>query len=285
VVIGIPEDDRCKYRQRDDAAEIWPGRNQPAPQFRHGHQPDQNRRAEKQRSVFRQQRRADRGADREPPGAASGLQYLGEKEQDKAGGHQQRRVRRDDHGADRRHQCRIEQQRGGRSQAMAAEQDRSGAIDRPAHRQRQQDRHQPHAEFGVAGDHGAQPDHERDAGRMIVIAAGEMLRPHPVIGFVEGDRGRGRGHQPQRHQRQYRQNRAADEPHIVRAHCSFIACARRTVRTSRNSRPRPSARRQHRPATRSAPDRKLKMPRRHWRRARRRKPDKTTISPSGWQSP
>ncbi len=265
MVIGIPEDDRRKQRQRNEAAEIWPGRNQPAPQFGHRHQPDQDRRAEKQRGVFRQQRRTDRGADRKPPCAASGLQYLGEKEQDKARGHQQRRVRRDDHGADRRHQRDVEQERRGRSQAMAAEQDRGGAIHRPAHRQRQQDRHQPHAEFGVAGDHGAESDHQRDARRMIVIAAGEMLRPHPVIGFVEGDRRRGRGDQPQRHQRQYRQNRVADEPHIVRAHCSFIACARRTVRTSRNSTPRPSARPQHPPATRSAPDRRPKTPRRHWR--------------------
>ena len=41
-------------------------------------------------------------------------------------------------------------------------------------------------------------DHERDHRRMIVIAAGEILRPHPVIGFVEGHRREGGGDQPQR---------------------------------------------------------------------------------------
>ena len=67
VVIGIPEDDRRKQRQRNEPAEIRPGREQPAPQFGNADEPDQDRRAEKQRGVFRHQRRTDRGADREPP--------------------------------------------------------------------------------------------------------------------------------------------------------------------------------------------------------------------------
>ena len=164
LVIGVPENDRREDQKRNDAAEIRPGRDQPAPQFRHRHQPDQDRRTEKQRGVFRQQRSADRDADREPPRAASGLQYLGEKKQHEARGHQQRRIRRHDQGADRRHQRDVEQDGRGRRHPHAAEQDGGGAIHRTAHRQRQQDRHQPHAEFGVARDHGAETDHQRDAG-------------------------------------------------------------------------------------------------------------------------
>ena len=79
MVIGIPEDDRRKQRKRDEAAEIGPWRQQPAPQLRHADQPDQDRRAEEQRGVFRQQRRADGRADRKPPYAASGLQHFGER--------------------------------------------------------------------------------------------------------------------------------------------------------------------------------------------------------------
>ena len=51
----------------------------------------------------------------------------------------------------------------GRGHAPAAEQHGGGLIDRPAHRQRQQDRDQPHAELGIACDHRAEPDHHRDA--------------------------------------------------------------------------------------------------------------------------
>ena len=88
VVIGVPENDRRENRERDEPAEIRPGRQKPAPQFGNGRQPDQNRRAEKHRGVFRQQRGADRHADRKPPRAAPGLQHLGEKKQHEAGGHQ-----------------------------------------------------------------------------------------------------------------------------------------------------------------------------------------------------
>ena len=59
VVIGIPQDDRREHRKRNQPAEIEPGRDQPAPQLRNGDQPDQDRRPEEQRGVFRQQRRAD----------------------------------------------------------------------------------------------------------------------------------------------------------------------------------------------------------------------------------
>ena len=111
VMIGVPEDDRRKQRQRDEPAEIEPGRDQPAPQFGNGDQPDQDRRPEEQRGVFRQQRAAGGGADRQPPRAAAGLQHLGERKQHEAGSHQQRRVRRDDHGADRGHQRDVQKDR------------------------------------------------------------------------------------------------------------------------------------------------------------------------------
>jgi hypothetical protein len=52
VMIGIPQDHRGKYQERNQAAEIGPWRDQPAPQFWYAHQPDQDRRTEKQRGVF-----------------------------------------------------------------------------------------------------------------------------------------------------------------------------------------------------------------------------------------
>ena len=130
MVIGVPQDDRREHRQRDETAEIEPRRDQPAPQFRNGDQPDQDRRPEKQRGVFRQQRRASGDADREPPRAPPGLQHLGKRKQNKARGHQQRRIRRDDHGADRRHQRDVQQDRRGRGHPPAAEQ-YGGGLDTP----------------------------------------------------------------------------------------------------------------------------------------------------------
>ena len=188
------------------------------PQFGNGDQPDQDRRSEEQRGVFRQQRATGGGADRQPPHAAAGLQHLGERKQQEAGSHQERRVRRDDHGADRGHQRDVQKDRRRRGHAPAAEQDGGSLIDRPAHRQRQQDRNQPYAELGIACDQRAEPDHHRDHRRMIVIAAGEMLRPHPVIGFVEGDRRERRSDQTQRHQPQDRQTRVEGNPRLVRIH-------------------------------------------------------------------
>ena len=207
-----------KQQQRDEPAEIKPGRDQPVPQFGNGDQPDQDRRPEEQRGVFRQQRATGGGADRQPPHAVAGLQHLGERKQQEAGRHQERRVRRDDHGADRGHQRDVEKDRRRRGHAPAAEQDGGGLIDRPAHRQRQQDRKQPHAELAIACDQRAEPDHHRDHRRMIVIAAGKMLRPRPVIGFVEGDRRERRGNQAQRHQPQDRQTRVEGNPRLVRIH-------------------------------------------------------------------
>ena len=95
---------------------------------------------------------------------------------------------------------------------LAAEQNLRAAIHRKTHRQRQQDRHQPHAEFGIARDQRAEPDQDRDHRRMVVIAAGEMFRPGPVIGFVEGQRRVRRGDQPQRDQCQNGESRFADQP-------------------------------------------------------------------------
>ena len=207
-----------KQQERDEAAEIEPRRDQPAPQFGNGNQPDQDRRPKEQRGVFRQQRATGRGADRQPPRAASGLQYLGEREQQEARSHQQRRVRRHDHGADGGHQRDVQEKRRSRGHPPAAKQDERGLIHRPAHRQRQQDRHQPHAQFGIARNQGPEPDHHGDHRRMIVVTAGEMLRPHPVIGFVEGDRRVGGGDQAQRNQRQDRQRRVEGKPRLVRIH-------------------------------------------------------------------
>src|SRR5258708_7041416 len=146
--------------------------------------------------------------------------------------------------------------------------------------------------------------------REIVIAAGEIFRPEQVIGLVEGERRPARGGQPQRHQRQNRKSCVADEPRLVRAHgrltaCGpgladprlagprlvdsklgrFIACARRTVRTSRNSIPRPSARRPRPPSTRSAPHPKTRTPRRHWRAGRRCTRGRTARGRAGSRNP
>ena len=255
------------------------------PQFGNGDQPDQDRRSEEQRGVFRQQRATGGGADRQPPHAVAGLQHLGERKQQETGSHQQRRVRRNDHGADRGHQRDVQKDRRRGGHAPAAEQDRGSLIDRPAHRQRQQDRDQPYAELGIACDQRAEPDHHRDHRRMIVIAAGKMLRPHPVIGFVEGDRRERRSNQAQRNEPQDRQTRVEGNPRLVGAHFPVIACARRTVRTWRSSRPRPSARRQALRATRSAPGRRPRTRRRHWRAVRRRRRDRTATGRAGSQIP
>ena len=46
VMFGIPQDDRRKQAERDQAAEIEPRRDQPVPQFRNHDQPDQDCRPE-----------------------------------------------------------------------------------------------------------------------------------------------------------------------------------------------------------------------------------------------
>ncbi|MGY4287632.1 hypothetical protein ACVWXO_006852 [Bradyrhizobium sp. LM2.7] len=273
LMVRIPEDHRRKQRQGNKAAEIGPGREEPAPQLRHRREPDQDRRPEEHCGVFRQQRRTDGDADGQPPGAAAGLQHLGEKEQHEARGDKQRRVGRHDQRTDRSQQRHVEQDGAGRGDARAAEQDRGRAIDRIAHRQRQQDRHQANAELGIAGDHGAGADHVGNHRRMVVVAARQVLRPHPVVGFVERDR-RERGRdEPQADQRKDHQRGIADDPRVSSAHGQLprraISCARRTVRTSRNSTPRPSAHRPCRPATRSAPGHRPRRRHRHWQADRR----------------
>ncbi|MHC2312259.1 hypothetical protein ACVIJ1_008729 [Bradyrhizobium elkanii] len=52
VVIGIPQDDGAEQAGRNQAAEIEPGREKPAPQLRHRRKPDQDRRTKEQRGVF-----------------------------------------------------------------------------------------------------------------------------------------------------------------------------------------------------------------------------------------
>ena len=215
LVIGVPEQHGGEHGKRHQGAEIGPKRDQPAPHFWDGYEPDQDRRAKEHRGVFRKQCGTDGRADRKPPRATAGLEQLGAEQQHEAGGDQQRRVRRHDHGADRGHQRDVEQKRRGRSDPHAAEQDLGGPIDRVAHGKREQDRDQPHAELGVAGDQSAGADHQRDHRRMVVIAAGKMLRPHPVIGFVEGDRRHRTGDQPQADERCDGQPDVADQPRII----------------------------------------------------------------------
>ncbi len=269
VVLGVPDQHRRKDRKGEKPAEIGPWREQPGALLRHNQEPDQDRRPEEQRAVFRQQRKADRGADRKPPRPSGGFQHLGERKQHETCGNQQRRVRRHDQRADGRHQRDIEQDRRGCRHPHAAEQDRGRAIHRVAHRQREQDRDQPDAEGRIARDVSTGADHQRDHRRMIVIAPGQRLRPHPVIGFVEGQRRDRGGHQPQHHECYDRQPGVADETRIGSRHRAPTACARRTGPTWRSSRPRPSARRPRPPATRSAPGRRPRTPRRHWRTGRR----------------
>ncbi len=218
MMIGVPENDGRKDDQRRQPPEIKPKREQPSPQPGNADQPDQDRRPKKHRGVFRQQCRARGGADREPPRAAATFQHLGEKKQHKAGRDQQGRIRRYDKRADRRHQGDVQKYGGIGRDALTAEQDFGRAIDGVAHRQREQDRHQSHAKLGIAGDHGAETDHERNARRMIVIAESEILRPDPVIGFVEGERRPGRSNQPQRHQRRHDQRCVADQPIVSKVH-------------------------------------------------------------------
>ena len=53
---------------------------------------------------------------------------------------------------------------------------------------------------------------------MIVVATGKMLRPHPVVGFVEGDRRERRGYQAQANEPQDRKTRVEGNPRLVGIH-------------------------------------------------------------------
>ena len=217
-MIRIPQDHRREDRESEDAAEIRPWRRQPAALVFHQQKPQQNLRAEEQRGVFREQPASHRNADCEPPHATARLPHLGETKENEARRHHQWRVRRHDGGADRRHQRRIEEDSRRRRDARVIEQDPGGAIDRPAHRQREQDRDQPHTELRIAGDHDAQADHHGDHRGVIVVTARKMFRPSPVIGFVEGQRRDGRSNQAKHHKRGHGDDRAANQLRLRGSH-------------------------------------------------------------------
>ncbi len=118
-----------------------------------------------------------------PPAPITGHEHLGEKEQDECGSYHQRRVRGDDQGSGGDHQGQIEENCG-QCCYMPAKEHFRRTKHRPRHGQRKQYGDEPHPQFAVAGKHGVGADHEGDRRRVIVIAAGQMLRPQPVIGLV-----------------------------------------------------------------------------------------------------
>ena len=202
-MLGVPENDGGKQQQRDQAAEIEPRRDQPVSQSgqrrpaRSGSPARRTARCISTASRSRRRRRPPATTRRVPVCSTLASANSRKLEATSSGASGVTIMvptaaisvmfsRIADEAATRRLPNRI----GG------------GLIDRPAHRQRQQDRDQPHAELGIARDQRAEPDHHRDHRRMIVVAAGEMLRPHPVIGFVEGDRRECRGDQAQRRRAQ-----------------------------------------------------------------------------------
>ena len=207
-------------------------------------------------------RRKPRGhARRDPPLAVAGLSELREHVEQHRRRCDLRRIgRRHQHlHADHRH--RVEDERRQRAGMLAFQKDRARTPDRNRGNDRQQQRNEPHTETRVAEDRRAGADDEGHQRRMVVIAPGKILRPLPVIGFVERERrhrGNDTAHDDQRGKKTAMIWVRRSSPE------KLTSRATRTGWTSSSSTPRPSARRRGPRATRSADRRRARTPRRHW---------------------
>ncbi len=216
VVIGIPEDDRREYRQRDQAAEIGPWRDQPAPQFRDDRPARSGSPGRKTARCIsttapRRPRRRPRATTRRARSPAPWREKTARSSRPPAAAQS---------GVTIRVPTAAISVTLSRMVAVAATRwppNRIAAARYTAQLIGSASRIDTSRTPSSVSPAIMVPsaDHQRDHRRMIVIAAGEMLRPHPVIGFVEGQRRQGGGDQPQRHQRQDRQDRVADEPRIA----------------------------------------------------------------------
>jgi hypothetical protein len=187
-MLRVPEEHGGEQEKRDHAAGIGPGRDKPFAALCGRDQPEENAGAEEETRIFRKKTKTARDAHRKPPAPVLPFDELRECKQQKRRCDKRRRVGRRGHGFRRDHERQVEIEARKRCRSHAAQQDFAGPPDGPARDDRQKKRHQAHADRRVAEDQRAGADDIGDGGRMIVIARRQMLRPQPVIGFVERQR-------------------------------------------------------------------------------------------------
>ena len=199
-MLGLPKQVGRPDRQRQNGAQIRPGRKQPWTRVAIQQQPAQRARAQEQRGKFGQQAQAG-GEPHAQPGLAVAQRLHSRQKIHKAGaGDDGRHVRRGRQQFDGNHQGEVEEQCGQCGAILIFQDQRSRPPDKPGCGHRQNDTAESHAPGRVAEQGGAGTDQPGDHGGMIEITRRQMLRPQPVISLVRRQRQLGRRDGAQRQQ-------------------------------------------------------------------------------------